>query len=117
MQWLLPHAVPTAEWPAARSVRWPICSLAWSTTVATARAAIARVCCTAWAAALVGLPCRDGGQCGVEGWLAGTRVITGSASCGGGGKGAEAGAGAGARGTAWGPEGLAAGGGPPAVAG
>ena len=35
----------------------------------------------AWAAALVGLPCLEGGPCGVEGWLAGTRVVTGSASC------------------------------------
>ena len=69
-----------AVWPAARSVRWPIYSLAWSTTVATARAAIARVWCTAWAAAAVGLPCRDGGPCGVEGWLVGTSVVTGRAA-------------------------------------
>ena len=80
-----------AVWPAARSVRWPIYSLAWSTTVATARAAIARVCCTAWAAAAVGLPCRDGGPCGVEGWLVGTSVVTGRAAYEGGGE--EAGGG------------------------
>ena len=51
----------------ARSVRWLIYSLAWSTTVATARAAIARVCYTAWAAAAEGLPWRDGETRGVEG--------------------------------------------------
>ena len=80
-----------AVWPAARSVRWPIYSLAWSTTVATAWAAIARVCCTAWAVAAVGLPCRDGGPCGVEGWLVGTSVVTGRAAYEGGGE--EAGGG------------------------
>ena len=62
----------------------------------------------AWAAALVGLPCLEGGLCGVEGWLAGTRVVTGSASCEGGGEGAGAGAG----GTASGTKGAGSKGGP-----
>ena len=97
----------------ARSVRWLIYSLAWSTTVATAWAAITRVCCTAWAAATVGLPCWDGGARGVEGWLACTMVITGSSACEVGGE--EAGAGTeGAQ--PQGPAGLEAKGEPPVVA-
>ena len=103
------HYPYRAEWPAARSMRWPICSLAWSTTVATARVAIAKVCWTAWAAALVGLPCLEGGLCGVEGWLAVTRVVTGSASCERGGRGPGQVLGA----LLQGPEGLVAGGGSP----
>ena len=107
------HCPYWAEWPAARSVRWPIWSLAWSTTVATAWVGITRLCCTAWVTALVGLPCQDGGQCRVEGWLVGTRVVTGSTSCEGGvtGPGQVPGA------LSWGPEGLVAGGSPPVVAG
>ena len=41
-----------------------------------------------------------GGSAGVEGWLVGTRVVTGNAACGGGDEGTEAGAMASARGTA-----------------
>ena len=69
----------------------------------------------AWAVSLVGLPCLEGGPCGVEGWLVGTRFVTGSASCeeGGGGKGPGQVLGAPLRGL----EGLVAGGGPPVVAG
>ena len=49
--------------------------MAWSTTVVTAWVAIARVCCIAWAVALVGLQCQDRGQCRVEDWLVDTRVV------------------------------------------
>ena len=51
------------------------------------------------------------GQCGVEGWLVATRVVTGNASCEGGASGLRRGLGQVPGALPWGLEGLVAGGG------
>ena len=67
----------------------------------------------AQAVALTGLPCWDVGLCGVEGWLEGTRVVTGSTFYQESGEGPGEVPGA----PPWRPEGLVAGGAPLLAAG